>query len=95
MNPSPHQIADDRMKQAAYYARLSEMLEGLYDKCADFWRDHRAEHKSDTACNNAWHGTEDGRKETKIKLRLKALEKQMAASRSMLDVLHAEARNQM
>lgn len=82
------------MSQAGYYARLSEQLEEILSRRPQVWQKLREGTKSDKAADRAYEGTESGIEEMKLRLRLKSLEKQMSASRSMLEVLSGEARNQ-
>lgn len=90
-----HQLAEERVKLAGEYARLSEELAGILTFKATRWTALRAGCKSDTAAERLWEATEEGMKETRIKLTLKAYEKQMSAQASMLRVMDAEARNTM
>ena len=53
----------------------------------------RESHKSDTATERAWQSTAEGIRETRIKLKLKALEKQMSAIKTHLKTLSDEAHN--
>lgn len=57
------------------------------------WVAMREYYKSDTATDRAWQATELGKEETKTKLKLKALEKEMSAIKTHLKVKSDEARN--
>lgn len=94
MDKSPHDLAEERLVMASMYSTLSEELAVLLDKEAEFWKLRRDDFKSDASCTKAWAVTDSGRRQTAVKLKLKALEKQLSAHRSMLDVLQGEARNQ-
>lgn len=92
---TPHQIAEERYEFAALYASLSGELENILERKPAIWTQLRDTVKSDTACERLYQASADGIREMQIKLRLKSLEKQMSAARTMLDVMSAEARNQM
>lgn len=94
MNKTPHQLAEDRIVMSAEFGRLSDELGGLLEKQAKFFVANRSVHKSDKACERAWEITEEGIRTMKVKLRLKALEKDMSSISKMLEVLSGESRNQ-
>lgn len=82
------------MRLSAEYARLSERLADILEKKTHIWLNIRADVKSDTAADRKWDSTEDGIQEMRLRLKLKAMEKEMSAIRSHLEVLQGEARNQ-
>lgn len=90
---SPHQIAEERVGMAEEYSRYSGMFADLIKKRADHFKTERPNHKSDTAVERAWEQTPDGVQMTILKLKLKALEKQMSASNTMLRLLENESKN--
>jgi hypothetical protein len=93
MTKNPHQIADDRMTLAEEYSRYSgEFAEGI-KKQAKFFVENRGNHKSDTATQRSFELTEDGIRMIIVKLKLKAIEKQLSASATMLRLLENEAKN--
>lgn len=92
MTKNPHQIADERIGMAEEYSRYSGMFANLIKKRAEHFKQEREKHKSDTAVERAWERTDDGTQMTIIKLKLKALEKQMSASNTMLRLLENEAK---
>lgn len=92
---SPRQIAEERYEEAATFSRLSEELEAILERKPSIWLLLREKAKSATEADRAWEATQEGIQEMKIRLTLKALEKKMAASKSLLDVLRDEARGTM
>ena len=93
MNKTPYQLADERMGMAEEYSRYSGLFADLIKSQAQFFKDNREKHKSDTATQRAFELTEDGVKMTVIKLKLKAIEKQLSASNTMLRLLENQAKN--
>ena len=90
---NPHQIAEDRVTMAEEYSRYSGQFADFIRKQAKFFVENRGNHKSDTSCQRSFELTEDGVQMTIVKLKLKALEKQMSASNTMLRLLENEAKN--
>lgn len=93
METNPHKLAESRIYMAEEYSRYSGMYAELIKKRAEHYRVERENHKSDTAVERAWERTVDGVQMTVVKLKLKALEKQMSASNTMLRLLENEAKN--
>jgi hypothetical protein len=93
MQKTPHQLAEERMGMAEEYSRYSGVFADLIKKQAEYFNEHRKDHKSDTATQRAFEMTEDGVKMTVVKLKLKAMEKQLSASNTMLRLLENEAKN--
>lgn len=89
---TPHQLAEERMGMAEEYSRYSIDLALLVNLRAEHFKDVRETYKSDTACERAWERTPAGVQMTVIKLKLKAIEKQMSASNTMLRLMENEAR---
>ncbi len=89
---TPHQIAEDRITMAEEYSRYSGQYAALIKVQADYFGAQRENHKSDNACQKAFDRTDDGVKMAIIKMKLKALEKQMSASNTMLRLLENEAK---
>lgn len=90
---NPHELAEERMGMAEEYSRYSGMFAELIKKRAEHFKEERPNHKSDTACERAWERTPDGVQMTIIKLKLKAIERQMSASNTMLRLLENEAKS--
>lgn len=89
---SPHILAEERLNLSEEYSRYSGELAKLIKKQAEYYVEHRPEYKSDTAVERAFQNTQDGVTLTIVKLKLKSLEKQMSAIKTMLDTLTEEAR---
>lgn len=93
MQKSPHQIADERMGMAEEYSRYSGLYADLIKKRAEHFKVERPNHKSDTSVERSWEMTPEGTQMTIVKLKLKAIEKQMSASNTMLRLLENESKN--
>lgn len=89
---SPHVLAEERMNLSEQYSKYSGELATLIKAEAEYYNLNRKDHKSDTSVQRAFDVTDEGVKVTIIKLKLKALEKQMAAIKTMIDVATEEAR---
>jgi hypothetical protein len=90
---TPHEIAEDRILLSAEYQKLSSELADLMDKQTIYFTTHWDNHKSDKSVERAFDSTPEGMRLNRIKLRMKAIDKQFSASRTMLDVLTNESRN--
>lgn len=90
---TPRQLADDLMAQAEQFSRYSGDYAGYLKVQADFFQERRADFKSDNACQKAFDASAEGVNMNIIKLKLKALEKQMSALKTMLRLLETEAHN--
>lgn len=90
---TPHEYAEDLMTLAEEFSRYS----GEYAQCiklqADFCNASKSDYKSDTATQRAFEGTTEGVKMSVLKMKLKALEKQMSAIRTYLRHAEIEAKN--
>lgn len=86
-------LAEERIGMAEEYSRYCGEFANLIAYRAKFYKDDRENHKSDTAFERAWERTDLGVKMTTIKLKLKAIEKQLSASATMLRLLENEAKN--
>ncbi len=93
MQKTPHQIAEERVGMAEEYSRYSGLFAEMIKHRAEHYKLNREKHKSDTACQRDWEMTEQGIQMTIIQLKLKALEKQMSASNTMLRLMENEAKN--
>lgn len=91
---SPHVLAEKRVQMSGEYARASEELGVILTQKPALWNIIRTQTKSDTAADRQWEATGMGIEEMQLRLKLKSLEKQMSAVRTMLEVLAGEARNQ-
>lgn len=91
----PNACARDSAVLSGHYAYISDKLSAILQAKPAIWNQMRSSSgiKSDTACERVWQATEMGIEETKYKLQLKSLEKQMAALRALLQLYQTEARN--
>lgn len=89
---NPHQIAEERVGMAEEYSRYSGLFAELIKKRAEHYKNERENYKSDTAVERAWERTDEGVQMTIIKLKLKAIEKQLSASNTMLRLMENEAK---
>lgn len=90
---SPHAISEERIKLSEEYSRYAGQLAKLLKVQADYFNNHRHEHKSDTATQRAFEATEDGVTFAVLKLKLKSIEKTMSAYNTHLRLLENEAKN--
>jgi hypothetical protein len=81
------------MRLSAEYARCSEQLADILELKTKKWLEIRQDVKSDTSADRRWDATEEGIHEMRLKLKMKAMEKEMSSIKTFLDVLNAEARN--
>lgn len=93
MNKLPLQLAEERIGMAEEYSRYSGQFAELVKIQAQFFKDNREKHKSDTATQRAYELTDQGVRMTIIKMKLKAIEKQLSASNTMLRLLENQAKN--
>lgn len=93
MQKTPRQMAEERVGMAEEYSRYSGLFAEMIKHRAEHYKLHRPSHKSDTACEREWERTEQGIQMTVIKMKLKAIEKQLSASNTMLRLLENEARS--
>lgn len=92
---TPQQLAQYVWEMSVDFSRASEVYAGYIRKQAEFFIQERPNHKSDTATTKAWDVTPDGIDMAVTKMKIKSLEKKMSAGKAYLNVLNAEARNQM
>jgi len=90
---NPHQLAEARIGLAEEYSRYSGDYASLIKSQAQFFKDHRADHKSDTATQRAFELTEEGVRMSVIKLKLKSIEKTLSAYNTYLRLLENQAKN--
>lgn len=90
---TPGEISEKIVEYAEEYSTLSDKLGMVLSGKPTLWMELRDKHKSDTACEREWAGTILGLEETRLRLRLKSLDKTMSALKTRLRVLEGEARN--
>ncbi len=93
MEQTPHQLAEARISLAEEYSRYSGRYAEMVKSRAQFFKDHRAEYKSDTATQRAFELTEDGVVMAVLKMKLKSIEKTMSAYNTYLRLKENEAKN--
>jgi hypothetical protein len=91
---SPHDLADSRMTLSSEFASCSERLGNILRDKPAVWMKLREGVKSDKAADRLWEATLEGIDEILLRLRMKSIEKQLSAARTMLSVLSDESRNQ-
>lgn len=89
---SPHEKALQRETLAAEYARMSEEWADLQELRNIFWPDIRENVKSDKAADTQWERTENGKKQMRLKMRMKANIQQQNALSTSIRVAENEAR---
>jgi len=92
MTKNPHQLAEERYQMSVEYSAYSGALAELIRTEAEYYVANRANFKSDTAVQRSFDTTADGVKMATVKLKIKALEKSMAAIKTLIDVATEEAR---
>lgn len=90
---TPREYADRRVILAGEYSRMSEELAQILDFKALSWNTMRDMVKSDKAADRRWEQTDNGRKETKLRLGMKANLQEQSAISSKLRSLENEAKN--
>lgn len=91
---NPHELAEKRVRLSGEYSRDSEELGNILADKPALWMKLRENTKSDKSADRVWDSTLLGVQEMKLRLKLKASEKEMSAIKTMLDVLNGEAWNQ-
>ncbi len=92
MDKTPHELAQARIGLSEEYSRYSGIFAECVRKRAQYFKDHRADHKSDTATQRAFDLTDDGILMVTVQLKLKSIEKTMSAYKTMIDLKTNEAR---
>lgn len=89
---TPRQLAEKRLLLSEEFSKYSGILASLLKKQAEYYNAHRPDFKSDTAVQRAFDVTEDGVTLNVVKLKLKSLQMEMSAIKTMLDTLTEEAK---
>ena len=92
---NPHSSAQDLAILAGEYSFICSELEGIFQRKPAIWSEMRKNFKSDTACERVWESTEDGLRESGLRLRGKGIEKMMSALKSLLRLAENESKNLM
>ncbi len=93
MDKTPHQLAEARITLAEEYSKYSGQYADMVRSLAQYFKDNRHNHKSDTATQRAFELTEDGVRMTILKMKLKSIEKTMSAYNTYLRLKENEAKN--
>jgi len=90
---NPVELSEKLVLMAHEYSERSDELADILVLKPAKWLHMRSQEKSATDTDRLWDATEDGMKETRIKLKMKSLEKLMSAIRTRLRIQEVEARN--
>jgi len=92
-NKTPGDLARDLVTFSAEYQNLSEQLYAILKVKPAKWNIIRDQVSSDKQAERIWEETSDGINETRIKLRMKSIDKMMGSIKTYLRVLDSEAKN--
>lgn len=90
---TPHELSEERLTLSEEYSRYAGEYAQHIKIQADFFNANREKYKSDNATQKAFDATKDGVRMAILKLKLKAIEKQMSALNTHLRLLENEAKN--
>ena len=90
---TPHEMADKRIELSEEYSRYAGEFAQHVKLQADYFNTFRDQYKSDNATQKAFDASKEGVKMTILKLKLKAIEKQMSALNTALRLAENEAKN--
>lgn len=89
----PPMLKDYKAELAHHYSTLTDKLEDILIHKPEVWSELRSKQKSDAATDRAWEGTDVGKQEIQVRLRLKKVEKLISAVNSLIRVAEQEAQN--
>ena len=92
--PGVPRMSDIAVQLTGYYARLSEEFKDIEVFRADGWLTLRETVQSDTRAEKMWLNTEQGRKWTDLRIKLKYIEKVVSSIKLRLRVAEGEKYNQ-
>lgn len=90
-NPAIGRLSEIRVELSGWYATLSQELEDILVFKADRWIDLRKDQSSDKSTDRAWDATEEGKRETRLRIQLKYIEKVMSSISFRLKVKEGES----
>ena len=93
MDRNPHQLAEARITLSEEYSRYAGQYADSIKAQAQFFKENRDKHKSDTATQRAFELTDEGIRMVILKLKLKSIEKTMSAYATYLRLKENEAKN--
>lgn len=91
---APRDLVHYRSWLGGQYALQNARLTAILTIKPAIWNELRKSVKSDTATERVWEATGQGIEEMKLRAELKSIEKMMSATKSRIEVLEGEARNQ-
>jgi hypothetical protein len=89
---NPHVLAEKRILLSEEYSRLSEQESLIVKNKAVVWPEMRKNVKSVAEADRMWEMSTDGVDEQLIKIRQKAIEKELSAINSFLHTLENHAK---
>ena len=92
---TPNEYIDELESLTHQFSKLSEHWADLITYQAEYYNEHRKEHKSDTAVQRAFERTDKGIEMQVTKAKLKSKEKQMSTIKTALRLQDTQARNLM
>lgn len=92
--PSPSELSHMKVYLSAEYALLAQQLSDILSRKPDAWMELRDAEgcTSDKQADRAWDRTPDGREETRIRLKMKGIEKMISAISTRIEVANQELR---
>lgn len=90
---TPHLLAEKRYQLSVQYGQYSSQLEEVLQIKTIRWLEIRKGTKSDKSADRIWESTPEGWQETKLRMIMKAVEKEMSGISTLLRVKENEARN--
>lgn len=91
MNPTI--LVDQLMKYTDEYSKMAEELADILTFKATKWSVLRTEASSDKQADKEWDATAEGLREMKLRLLMKASERQQSSIKTKLRIMDTEARN--
>lgn len=90
---TPRELSEKLMQLSHDYSMYSGDFAKLVIKQAEFFNTNRPNYKSDNATQKAFDVTKEGVTMAVLKMKLKAVEKEMSALKTHLRLLENEAKN--
>ena len=90
---TPEQLAQKRYEIAIEFVKLGERKVELMKSRAEYYTEYRSEFKSDTGVLRAWELTEAGLEYLGIKEKMKGMQNELSAIKTLIEVATMEARN--
>ena len=90
---TPRELSEQLMQLSADYSKYAGLYADHLTKQANFFNANRPNYKSDNATQKAFDSSQEGVTMNVLKLKLKAIEKEMSAIKTHLRLLENEAKN--